>query len=308
MSISIEHSVLNRTVSLLRSYRDLDPQDTNLLNFLTDEQHKAQVLAIRAEPDKSKRGELKAALPAIMPSGRFHSRGEHGLTAHSGLLQFDIDNLSPAQIMDVRSRLQQNPYVAYLALSVSGNGLFGIMPISNGAKHKQHFAAMRLYLKDSGVPDIDPTPANVASLRGYSYDPDAYFNHQAQVFTYTYEPPTLRKPYSNSNAIGNEPNVFEDFNQRGNIEALLLKHGWTYQHTKGSRDRYARPGKTSGVSADYCSERKVLYLFSSDPATGLSKSAKGYNHTQVLAELECSGDYKLCRKLLLQTGYGQINN
>lgn len=303
MKTSDKGSVLDQTVSMLTSYTDIYPIDINLLDYLNDQSRKDDVMAIRREADKQTRSEMKSRLPAVMISGRFRARGEQGLIAHSGLLQFDIDEVE--QINAVRAILMSSPHVAYLSLSASGRGLFGIVPISNKAKHKAHFQAMQLYFKSLGVPGIDSAPANVSSLRGCSYDEQAYYNHQAQTFTYVYEPvPVLKPHYPIKQSTGEGSNPFDEYNRYGDVESLLLRHGWTYQHTKGTRNRYARPGKSSGISADYCSERKVLYVFSSDPATQVEAARRGYNHVQVFCQLECGNDYRLCSKKLRALGYG----
>ena len=41
----------------------------------------------------------------------------------------------------------------------------------------------------------------------------------------------------------------EDFNLRGDVRALLLRHGWTLCTSKSENEEWTRPGKTSGVSA-----------------------------------------------------------
>ncbi len=301
--ILVPDSVLNKTVSMLNAYTDLKPVNVNLIDYLTDDRFKQSVLEIRAITDKSKRDTLKSKLPALMVSGTFKSRGEAGLITHTGLIQFDIDYV---QEMDtVREKLMKSPYVAYLSLSVSGRGLFGIIPISNKAKHKQHFAAMQRHFDSLGVPAIDPAPANVSSLRGYSWDENAYFNHHAKTFNYLYEEPVKPKTaFSPQHFSSTEYNPFDEFNKHGNIESLLESHGWKYQHTKGTRKRYSRPGKNQGVSADYCTERKILYLFSSDAGTGLDAAKKGYNNVKVFCQLECGNDWNVCARKLRALGYG----
>lgn len=152
---------------------------------------------------------------------------------------------------------------------------------------------------------IDPAPSVIDSLRYQSFDETAYFNHEADTFNYIYrEPVKPKQAYElNCNSIAGT-NPFDDFNQFGNIESLLLAHGWTYQHTRGSRKRFSRPGKSTGISADYCSERKIFYLFSNDPATGLVSPQRGYNNVQVFCQLECGNDWKLYAQKLKKLGYG----
>jgi len=98
-------------------------------------------------------------------------------------------------------------------------------------------------------------------------------------------------------------NPFDAFNKYGDIESLLIAHGWTYQpeHDKGTRKRYTRPGKTKGVSADYCTERRILYVFTN---ASNFEAAKGINPVNVFCELECNNDWRLCAKKLRDLGFG----
>lgn len=69
--------------------------------------------------------------------------------------------------------------VAYCGLSVSGNGFWGLVPITHPEKHKQHFESLYRAFKRLGI-NLDQKPKSVASLRGYSWDEDPYFNHAAK--------------------------------------------------------------------------------------------------------------------------------
>lgn len=300
----MQNSVLNKTVSLLSSYSDISPRPINLISYLTDFSHKDQIAKIRSIDSVDEQKRLKALLPAVTISGTFAARGEAGLICHSGLISFDIDHVT--EMNQTFELLKSIPQVAYCAKSARGRGYWGIMAISNIGKHKEHFAAMQSSFKAIGI-DIDTAPSNVASLRGYSYDEAAYFNHHAQIFDLVFEPPKLnKKPYQRPLGNTNDLNPFDAFNSFDDFEPLLVHHGWTPQPqlSKGTRTRYSRPGKTNGVSGDYCRERKIFYVFSTDPLTGLPAAQKGYNHVAVFNELECGGNIKTCGKKLREMGFG----
>ena len=297
----MEDSILNKTISKLKSYSDRQPIDINLIDYLSDSSFKSEIDKIRSIDNQDEQKRLKTLLPAVMISGRFQARGEAGLIEHSGLISFDIDHVP--NMVSMYNTLTSLPFTAYCARSARGKGYFGIFAISNKAKHKAHFAAMQLYFRQLNI-EIDAAPSNVASLRGYSYDSNAYFNHSAEVFNLIYEPElAIKKTYKPNTRPGDLSDVFANFNQSGDIESLLIAHGWTFQHIKGTRARYARPGKSIGVSADYCRDRKILYVFSSDSSTEMPEYNRGYNHVQVYNSLECGGDWKTCSKKLKQLGY-----
>jgi hypothetical protein len=182
-------SVLNVTISCFEHYRESKkPKSVNLIDWLTSEKYRVKVEEIRILEDKAKRDEVKATLPAITPSGIFSQRRESGLIQHSGLIQIDLDRQDNLHILnwdDLKPELIKLPEIAYLGKSVSGTGYWGLIPIpADPLKHKLYFDAIydsflswHLYL--------DTKPKNIASLRGYSFDPDGYFNHYAALFQKT---------------------------------------------------------------------------------------------------------------------------
>ncbi len=307
----MENSILNVTVSYYNHYSGKNPIERNLLSYLSDYSLENYVAEIRSKTTKAERDELKAKLPGITPSAIcYPTRNEQNVVTRTGLISFDIDKI-PAEKLDLFYSIITNmPYVAYCGLSVSGSGYWGLVPISNPAKFNQHFDALQLYFKSLGIdrPYFDIAVKDIARFRYYSVDRNAYFNHSAEVFNYTYEVPVKsKKPYEPKAVGSTDLNPFDAFNQSGDVESLLIAYGWTYQpkHDKGTRHRYARPGKERGISADYCTERKLLYLFSDDAATGLELPNKAYNNVSVYCQLECGGDIKLCGRKLRALGYGK---
>jgi len=185
----LNKSVLNVEVSCFRNYwEEKNPRNVNLLSWLTSTKYKEKVDAIRAIDDKAKRGEIKATLPAITPSGLFRTREtkvplEEKLIKHSGLIQIDVDNLDEGDLEHIKKDLQTLDEIAYLGKSVSGRGLWGLIPIPPDPEyHGDHFEVLLQTFKEMLGITLDNKPKNVASLRGYSYDPEAYFNHSATPF------------------------------------------------------------------------------------------------------------------------------
>jgi hypothetical protein len=304
----MENSILNITVSKYNQYASKSI-DCNLLEYLNDTSLKNRVLEIRSKTTKQERDVLKGNLPGITPSAIcYPTRSEANVISHTGLIAFDIDKLPPEKMAVILNLIIKIPYVAYCSLSVSGSGYWGLVPISNKGKHNQHFDALQLYFKSLEIdkPYFDTAPSNIASFRYYSYDENAYFNHEAEVFNFLYEAPiSVKKAYHPKTGPNSDKNPFNNYNINGDIESLLTTHGWTYQprHDKGSRKRYTRPGKEKGISADYCIQRKLLYVFSSDTATGISEAGRAFNHVTVYCQLECGNDWKLCSQKLKQLGY-----
>ncbi len=185
----MKNSVLNIEVSLFENYGSKKPVNYNLLAFLQSDEFKPEVDKIRSIDNKKTRDDLKYFLPCITPSGQcFPTRAAENLVKHSGLMQFDIDSkANPGLNFEaVRDELKKIPEIAYCGLSVSGRGVWGLVPIAYPEKHKQHFSALYDEFKKIGL-TLDKAPQNVASLRGYSFDSQAYFNHNARTFFKTCE-------------------------------------------------------------------------------------------------------------------------
>jgi hypothetical protein len=95
---------------------------------------------------------------------------------------------------------------------------------------------------------------------------------------------------------------FEDFNMRGDAEAVLVKHGWTYQYERGGRRFYRRPGKNEGISADFLPDKKWFKVFTT---SSQFVEGRAYNPAGVFALLECNNDFSQAAKKLLDMGYGE---
>lgn len=186
------NSILNTKVSCFANYdTPANPKEVNLLAWLKSGKYKEKVECIRAITDKAERDAIKATLPAITPSGVFTYRSAKNLVKHSGFIQIDIDlkgNESIKNFIEMKEQISRIKNVAYCGLSVSGTGFWGLIPIAFPDKHDLHLKALQEDFTRFGIA-IDPAPKSIASLRGYSYDPAAYFNHSATIFEKFYMPP-----------------------------------------------------------------------------------------------------------------------
>lgn len=201
------NNCLDISVSAFRDARSPDnPVSVPLLSWLTCDEYRDEIMAIRATSDKKVRSELKKKLPAIIPSGIFSRREALGLITSSGLMQFDIDGVPDPEAL--KHEISKIVNVAYVGLSVSGNGLWGIIPITSPADHSGHFRALQ---QDFAKYDIklDSVCQDVCRLRFMSYDPDAYFNPSAKPYSriYKYVPPPAPKYPRPTDASSTRANV-----------------------------------------------------------------------------------------------------
>lgn len=104
-------------------------------------------------------------------------------------------------------------------------------------------------------------------------------------------------PTTDAHGAGLRPG--DDFNQRGDVRAVLARHGW--QQVKGGSNEYwRRPGKNSGWSATL--KDNVFFVFSGNAAP--FESNKAYSPFAVYGLLEHGGDFAVAASALREEGYG----
>ena len=91
----------------------------------------------------------------------------------------------------------------------------------------------------------------------------------------------------------------DDFNNRGDVRALLVKHGWTLVKG-GENELWRRPGKTNGWSASL--RDKSFYVFSGNAAP--LQPNRAYSPFAVFAWLEHRGDFEMAARMLRMQGFG----
>ena len=124
----MENSVLNRTVSKFNHFSGV-AFDYQLLDHLNDDTYKWEIKKIRSLATKEERDVHKAKLPCISPSAVINgTRSDANIVAHTGLISFDIDKLSPENLEEVKDVIIKMPYVAYCGLSSGGGRFLGFGP------------------------------------------------------------------------------------------------------------------------------------------------------------------------------------
>jgi hypothetical protein len=94
----------------------------------------------------------------------------------------------------------------------------------------------------------------------------------------------------------------DDFNNRGDVRAVLDKHGWV-RVREGENEHWRRPGKDfskRGWSATL--KDRVFYVFSSNAAP--FEPNQGYSPFSVYTWLEHDGDFEQAARSLRELGYG----
>ena len=169
---------INGKVSIYKDFNDLQGYTISVLGALErirNGKSKALVEKAREAKTKKEADELKKKLPAVCFSGTFSKRKDSELLEHSGYIVLDFDNV--ADIAQKRNELCSVGYITAVWISPSGKGLKALVQIEWKTKHKEHFDSLM-----SEMPDIDKTGRNVSRLCFESYDPDLYYNPNAEVY------------------------------------------------------------------------------------------------------------------------------
>lgn len=97
-------------------------------------------------------------------------------------------------------------------------------------------------------------------------------------------------------------NCFQDYNERGDVLALLQNHGWIVKKDDGDKVLLKRPGESDSLwSADFTRSKNWFTVFSTSTEF---ESLKAHKPANVFAILECDGDFKQTAKKLKELGFG----
>jgi predicted P-loop ATPase len=138
------------------------------------------VHSIRIIEDEKQRSEAKRRVPYVTISGTFSERTDEAIIKHSGYISIDIDDVKDTD--DFKRKLEGDPYIAAMFVSISGRGLCLLFRI-NPDKHREAFQGIGEYLFTQYNIICDPTSINVSRARFVSYDPYLYSNSKAIKFT-----------------------------------------------------------------------------------------------------------------------------
>jgi len=96
---------------------------------------------------------------------------------------------------------------------------------------------------------------------------------------------------------------FEDYNERGDVVGLLVKHGWKQLYEHNGRIKLRRPGKDEGSSGDFNVDKRWFCVFSTSTEFDAERA---YKPAEVFCMLECGSDWSECAKRLRNEGFGTI--
>lgn len=128
----------------------------------------------------------KKRLPGVTLAGTFDRRANAAWRDPSGLVQIDLDNLTPAELAEARARLCACPWVACLWASPSGAGLKGAVRVCpvllpDPARYTEAWRGVTRWLASVGLVN-DPAAKDAARLAFLARDPEAMHNPEVVPF------------------------------------------------------------------------------------------------------------------------------
>lgn len=179
------------SISLFKNARSPKPSGVlsldEIIDIIYNGEYKEQVEAIRSSIDKKERSELKKKLPAVTFSGTFSHRSIKNLEFYSGYICIDIDDLDDVQYYKEKitsNDLTLGKYILSAFVSPSGNGLKLVLRSSAGIdNHLAIFNDISTILSIIYSCKADESGKDVSRLCFISYDPDIYYNENAQPLT-----------------------------------------------------------------------------------------------------------------------------
>lgn len=252
----------NSTVSLFESYKQKLPiGQVKLFDWVCSERYKEEAKYIRSLSEKSEQRKYKAELPCITPSGIFSYCSDKYLDLHSGYICIDIDggkdNPKITDFEKLKQDLSSIEYIAYCGLSISGNGVFCLIPIEHPRYHKEHFYALEKFFRGRGIV-IDTSCKNVSRLRGASYDANPILNSNASTFTDRIEQPIrLIKQHTNDENMQGIPIIKTPQNIPMIMTPILQRIGDNQMDITGNHLRWFSIG--CALAGEYGEEGRYIF-------------------------------------------------
>lgn len=177
-----------------------------IIKRIREGKSKLLIEKIRNSSTKEERLEYKKQLPSICFSGEFSERSDKGLIRHSRLVAVDFDHLGD-RLNAFRDRVNKDKFTYISFISPSGDGLKLIMRIPPDVEtHKMSCDAITDYFKEETLDEFK----DVSRVCYESYDPDIYFNPEAEIFKTLKENQTVKRVIETNDIITDFDTIIEN--------------------------------------------------------------------------------------------------
>lgn len=174
--------------------------------------------------------ENKNKLPCILFSGIFNERNSNSLKQHSGLMVLDFDKYPDNETMLTHlEKLKENKHFVLLFISPSGNGIKGVIKVSDELTKETHPKVFKEFQNIFDYDYFDIVNSNIDRVCFESYDPNIYVNLEAELFN-----PVLKEEgFSISERVPLVPITDED-----KIISKIMDWNWSKDFREGERNSF----------------------------------------------------------------------
>ena len=257
---------------------------------------------IRATTDEIRQKKLKLTLPAISPGVEFGSNRED-ILSYSGLMQIDIDHVSEPE--KLRKRLGSLSWVTLSALSVR-KGVWLLIKIPEPHRQPEYWESINNWLQAVHKVEADPARQNPKDLRFYAPDSGVIYKPISCALNVLPERQCAKSVIASSNQkksiTGHYLSPLDDYNQQADVIDLLIASGWKFYNQFGKNIRLTRPGKQSGISANWNEELRRLFVFTSNSI--FQTDNRSLSPVDVFMKLNQINNLSIARNRLQDLGYG----
>ncbi len=185
-----------------------------------------------AEGNSEEASKIKSKLHSFTPAGVFDgARNGESLTEYSNVLHLDFDKLTQEQIDDFKNLFRTDSSVLAFFVSPSGNGLKVFFKIDDSpANHTLNMKKLFRYAKSKWSLPPDEQCIDLPRLCFMSYDPEAYFNADAELVSYdiaesleeAFQLAESKKEYK----VGNRNSFIWEFGRQCKRQNLLFEEAY----------------------------------------------------------------------------------
>lgn len=268
---------VRHNVTLFRKFTEIVKHVTiqDCINEIRNGSYKKQVEEIRkinTEKGKEEADKLKKNLLGFTASGVFKkNRRITDISEYNQCVILDFDDISADYLEEAKDRATLAPYTLAAFISPRGTGLKIIVKVNTDVKgHGLAFQQVADYYAQALNEEVDPSGKDCSRLCFMSYDPEAYYNSDAEVFKVTQE-----KAVQNESAPEKtDDEIFNDL-----IEFTNQKATYTF----GSRNAYihllACNCNRHGLTQSFA-EAKIISTFDLDQKEIAATVNSAYKHNE----------------------------
>ncbi|MFV0173957.1 DUF5906 domain-containing protein [Empedobacter falsenii] len=241
--------------------------------------YKSQILYLRKSLEQGKMEpyeKAKKSLLAFTPSATFKGgRKLDYLQYYNQIIVLDIDKVEKNKLAEIKQKATELSTTLVAFISPSNNGLKLFVKVStNQDEHKNTYNIVKEFYEKELEIEIDKSGKDITRLCFYSYDPEIYFNPNAEIFHCHFE--LVEK--SNQNDLVTERSRSAESNSSNlNTPDLLYDH--CVRFTKQKMD-YVEGNRNNFVHQLACNLNRKGISYAE--ALGFILSDYNYNEIEVM--------------------------